>query len=105
MGGWGGHPLPPSLKITPVPVPAWTPLAPGELSRHLVQYFTGIPGVPPHNGRQNPATWMLNVLAVEGCRPPLLAGLGRVEHGEGVRGGCTGCWRGCPSPIVDRREP
>eukprot|EP00668_Euglena_longa_P020059 GGOE01024953.1.p1 GENE.GGOE01024953.1~~GGOE01024953.1.p1 ORF type:complete len:1437 (+),score=454.40 GGOE01024953.1:1098-5408(+) len=38
----------------------------GEMSAHLVKYFNDIPLVPQHDGHQNPATWMLNVLAVEG---------------------------------------
>eukprot|EP00667_Euglena_gracilis_P000344 EG_transcript_344 len=38
----------------------------GKGSANLVAYFNAIPGAPQHDGEQNPATWMLNVLATEG---------------------------------------
>eukprot|EP00667_Euglena_gracilis_P007942 EG_transcript_8030 len=40
----------------------------GENSKQLVAYFNAIPGAPQHDGEQNPATWMLNVLATEGVK-------------------------------------
>ena len=42
----------------------------GEDSAALVAYFNGIPNVPQHNGTQNPATWMLNVLAMDSINFP-----------------------------------
>eukprot|EP00667_Euglena_gracilis_P008031 EG_transcript_8125 len=40
----------------------------GHNSCKLVEYFNSIPGTPQHDGEQNPATWMLNVLATEGIK-------------------------------------
>eukprot|EP00668_Euglena_longa_P009416 GGOE01011361.1.p1 GENE.GGOE01011361.1~~GGOE01011361.1.p1 ORF type:complete len:1164 (-),score=480.99 GGOE01011361.1:341-3751(-) len=40
----------------------------GHRSEQLVAYFNSISGAPQHDGEQNPATWMLNVLTTEGVR-------------------------------------
>eukprot|EP00668_Euglena_longa_P028381 GGOE01035595.1.p1 GENE.GGOE01035595.1~~GGOE01035595.1.p1 ORF type:complete len:391 (-),score=125.49 GGOE01035595.1:167-1339(-) len=42
--------------------------ATGHNSDKLVAYFNAIPGAPQHDGEQNPATWMLNVLTTEGVK-------------------------------------
>eukprot|EP00667_Euglena_gracilis_P000129 EG_transcript_129 len=40
----------------------------GSGAATAVAYFNAIAGVPQHDGEQNPATWMLNVLATEGVK-------------------------------------
>jgi len=42
----------------------------GDHSAALIAYFNGIPGAPSHDGRQNPATWMLDVIGTEGIDFP-----------------------------------
>ena len=38
----------------------------GEGSKELVKYFESVPGAPKYKDKQNPATWMLDVIATEG---------------------------------------
>eukprot|EP00668_Euglena_longa_P040941 GGOE01053882.1.p1 GENE.GGOE01053882.1~~GGOE01053882.1.p1 ORF type:complete len:1449 (-),score=551.34 GGOE01053882.1:379-4257(-) len=42
----------------------------GEDSQALITYFNSIPGALQHDGIQNPATWMLNVIAADGIDFP-----------------------------------
>eukprot|EP00667_Euglena_gracilis_P000307 EG_transcript_307 len=42
----------------------------GKESEMLIAYFNAIPGAPQHDGAQNPATWMLNVIATDGIDFP-----------------------------------